>query len=231
MKLCKLSMVFMVAVLFFTSAARGSDVRDLPYQYVYEVAKDQTLDTFVICDTCPDRPGLKKATFRPVSNVLSIKVPGPQSPAFQVAKAEPAESKPVAKVTEQAKPQNVTCPKETKTVQSKLGGVVLFSFGESDLDKANRRMLDSIADRVSPGSSVSVYGYTCDIGSDNYNDKLSQERAEMVAAYLKTKGLNVDKAQGRGKTSPLSAVHKELNRRAEVNIKNMDIKTMEGKKE
>lgn len=223
-----LSVLFIL--LLFASLVQASDVRDLLYQFSYDVAKDLSADTFVICDTCPLRPVLKKTPFLPIAlSLLSSKLSASQAPVFAIAKVEPVPEIKPAPVVEQ--PKEVKCSKETTTIQTKLGGMVLFTLGESDLDKVNRGMLDSIVAKVTPGSTVSVYGYTCDIGSDSYNDKLSQERADMVAAYLKTKGLKVDKADGRGKTNPLSTLHKELNRRAEVNIKNMETKNMEDKKE
>jgi len=223
MKLGKSFILFVLTLTLFASRVQGSEVRDLQYQYAYdEVAKDLAKDAFVICDDCPTRSGPKVSFLQAARNLLSIRMSSEPPPLIrQMAKA-PEETKPMPEVIVQ--PKEVQCPKETTIIQTKVVGMVLFSLGESDLDKDNRRMLDSIADRVAPGSSVSVFGYTCDIGSDSYDDRLSQERADMVAAYLKNKGLKVDKIQGRGKTNPLSPIHRELNRRAEINIKNTEDK-------
>ena len=50
-----------------------------------------------------------------------------------------------------------------------------------------------------------VYGYTDRIGSDAYNQKLSQKRADAVTSELQAEGVNTVKAsEGRGKASPVT---------------------------
>ena len=51
-----------------------------------------------------------------------------------------------------------------------------------------------------------VKGHTDSVGSDAYNDKLSLRRAESVAAYLVSQGVDADKVKtaGLGESQPLA---------------------------
>ena len=54
--------------------------------------------------------------------------------------------------------------------------------------------------------SVRVVGYTDRLGSDSYNDALSQKRADTVKDYLASRGVdrNLIQAEGRGKRNPVA---------------------------
>ena len=54
---------------------------------------------------------------------------------------------------------------------------------------------------------VEVVGYTEDVGDDNYNMKLSEQRARSVRDYLVSKCLNPNKVGtvGRGETRPIAS--------------------------
>ena len=51
---------------------------------------------------------------------------------------------------------------------------------------------------IKEGSHVQVVGTASPEGSKEINDRLSQARADVVANYLKTRGVNVDEATGKG---------------------------------
>ena len=53
---------------------------------------------------------------------------------------------------------------------------------------------------------MTVIGYTDRLGSDDYNDKLSEARAKTVQAYLESLGVKsaTAVAQGKGKRDPVS---------------------------
>ena len=55
-----------------------------------------------------------------------------------------------------------------------------------------------------------VTGHTDRLGSQQYNQKLSEKRAEVVKGYLVSKGVPVDKIEtmGAGKTQPATGVPK-----------------------
>lgn len=76
-----------------------------------------------------------------------------------------------------------------------------------------------------PNLNVELAGHTDDIGKDNYNRKLSADRAEVVRKALISKGINEKRltAKGYGATKPLvtndSDEHRALNRRTEIIIR------------
>ena len=71
---------------------------------------------------------------------------------------------------------------------------VTFAQGKSVLTKEAKAALDGIAE----GKHVHVVGTASPEGSQEINDKLSQARADVVADYLKSKGVVVDEAVGKG---------------------------------
>ena len=76
-----------------------------------------------------------------------------------------------------------------------------------------------------PQLKVELAGHTDNVGSDNYNLKLSSERAEVVKQALVDKGIDATRltAKGYGATQPLvpndSEEHRATNRRTEMIVK------------
>lgn len=71
---------------------------------------------------------------------------------------------------------------------------VTFQQGKSVLTKEAKKALDE----VKSGKHVQVVGTASPEGSKELNDRLSQARADVVADYLKTKGVIIDEATGKG---------------------------------
>jgi outer membrane protein OmpA-like peptidoglycan-associated protein len=68
-----------------------------------------------------------------------------------------------------------------------LNSDVLFEFDESDLTPEARDRLATVAEDIradGAGGAVTIAGHTDDQGSDSYNQRLSQRRAESVQAEL-----------------------------------------------
>ena len=68
---------------------------------------------------------------------------------------------------------------------------VHFDFASSDLREADRPVLDRFASVVKeyyPGAIITVEGFTDPAGSEAYNRRLGQRRAESVREYLATSG-------------------------------------------
>ena len=86
--------------------------------------------------------------------------------------------------------------KETPAKEVNVSDLVFVTFaqGKSALTKDAKKALDNIAS----GKHVAITGTASPEGSKAINDRLSQERANRVAEYLKSKGVNVDKAEGKG---------------------------------
>ena len=89
-----------------------------------------------------------------------------------------------------------------------LNSDVTFAFGKANLKPQAQSVLDGIYGEIAQVKSadVKVAGYTDRIGSDAYNQKLSQKRAESVANYLVSKGVsqNAISATGYGKANPVT---------------------------
>ncbi|NTZ83609.1 outer membrane protein assembly factor BamE [Burkholderia metallica] len=90
---------------------------------------------------------------------------------------------------------------------------VLFPFDKgafSDLRSEGRAKLDNVVSTLSARyrhiDSIKITGYTDRIGTDDYNDKLSLQRAQTVRMYLAQRGLpdSAMSAAGLGKASPVT---------------------------
>src|SRR3954471_13900237 len=96
----------------------------------------------------------------------------------------------------------------------------LFEFNKATLTPAARSKLDSevvakIKD-VRDLKFVNVNGHTDRLGSAQYNQKLSEKRAESVKAYLVSKGVDASKVEtyGFGKTMPVKSCPDQKSRKA-----------------
>ncbi|HHF4308025.1 TPA: porin OmpA [Haemophilus influenzae] len=89
-----------------------------------------------------------------------------------------------------------------------LNSDVTFAFGKANLKPQAQATLDSVYGEISQVKSakVAVAGYTDRIGSDAFNVKLSQERADSVANYFVAKGVAADaiSATGYGEAKPVT---------------------------
>ena len=66
--------------------------------------------------------------------------------------------------------------------------LILFDFDKASLTDDNRRILEqSVLPSIKSNSTVSIIGYSDRIGSDDYNKKLSVERANTVSTFLSTR--------------------------------------------
>ena len=102
------------------------------------------------------------------------------------------------------KPQVIEKEKIVEKIVEKEGGVrevkvenlvfVTFAQGKSALTADAKKALDEIAE----GKHVQIVGTASPEGSKELNDRLSQARADVVADYLKARGVKVDEATGKG---------------------------------
>ena len=88
-----------------------------------------------------------------------------------------------------------------------LSAEELFAFNRSDIRKPQPK-LDQLAALLTANpqiNSVHVTGYTDRLGTNNYNLKLSQKRANAVKSYLVSKGVAPGRviAVGKGESNPL----------------------------
>jgi outer membrane protein OmpA-like peptidoglycan-associated protein len=101
---------------------------------------------------------------------------------------------------------------------------VLFDFGKYDLKSDANIKLAKLAGIIlaHPGLHLAIEGHTDNIGSDEANMKLSQQRADTVRDYLVQQGLGADTvtAVGMGKADPVADNStnegRQKNRRVEI---------------
>lgn len=121
-----------------------------------------------------------------------------QAPVDRVAAIEPVRE-PVA-----VAPPPPPAPRFEKYT---LSATELFAFDSAELRMPQGR-LDDIASALGGNAGtgdIVITGYTDRIGSDQYNQKLSERRALAVKIYLSTKGVEATrlKAQGKGEADPV----------------------------
>jgi outer membrane protein OmpA-like peptidoglycan-associated protein len=101
---------------------------------------------------------------------------------------------------------------------------VLFGFNQATLKPETKEKLAKMSGILLayPTLHVNVEGHTDSIGSDDYNLKLSQRRADAVRDYLTSNGINPGNIQaiGLGKAAPVAsndnAAGRQQNRRVEM---------------
>jgi outer membrane protein OmpA-like peptidoglycan-associated protein len=101
---------------------------------------------------------------------------------------------------------------------------VLFDTGKYTLKPGAREKLAKIGGIVlaHPGLKLQIEGHTDSIGGDEYNQRLSEDRANSVRDYLVSQGVPADAvtARGFGKTQPVTdnstAAGRQQNRRVEL---------------
>jgi OmpA-OmpF porin, OOP family len=106
-----------------------------------------------------------------------------------------------------------------------------FEFDKAELRPEDRELLSRVAGILlsSQNYTVSVNGHTDDVGSDTYNQKLSERRAQAVRDYLVKAGLSPEilSVTGHGKSLPLirsaTDAARAKNRRVELGIANTRI--------
>ena len=103
-------------------------------------------------------------------------------------------------------------------------GDVLFATGKYNLRPEAQIVLAKLSGIIlsHPGLNLAVEGYTDTVGSDDFNLKLSQQRADTVREYLVSQGLaeSTVTATGFGKTNPVAdndtPAGRQKNRRVEI---------------
>ncbi|MEM7052912.1 MAG: Ig-like domain-containing protein, partial [Pseudomonadota bacterium] len=116
---------------------------------------------------------------------------------------------------------------ETRIVRSNVDmeADAFFALDEAEIEPEARASLQRIADLIMQGEivgRVSVVGHTCDLGSEEYNQQLSNRRAQAVKRELVALGIDPDAVvtDGRGEAEPrvpnTSEANRELNRRVDV---------------
>jgi outer membrane protein OmpA-like peptidoglycan-associated protein len=107
-----------------------------------------------------------------------------------------------------------------------MPGNITFAFDSSNLQPQFYPVLDNVASTLNEYNQtvIEVAGHTDSVGSDSYNQQLSVQRANSVAAYLSSKGIMQQRmiTVGAGETHPVASNDTEAgraqNRRVEITI-------------
>lgn len=130
------------------------------------------------------------------------------------------------------------CPEVAKKVEVApagpekltLSGTTLFDFNKATLRPEGRRELSGAIEQVKrkldgyalEQRQISITGHTDSVGSDQYNQKLSEARARTVAEFMVENGVDprIIRARGMGESQPVAdnatAEGRQRNRRVEI---------------
>jgi len=102
----------------------------------------------------------------------------------------------------------IDAPNAFQEVIAKAYENLNFKTGSATITNSSFKFLDDIADymKQNPSFSLSIVGHTDNTGSDEYNQKLSEDRAEAVKTYLIKKGVGEISisAEGKGESEPIA---------------------------
>jgi len=127
---------------------------------------------------------------------------------------------------------NVVATEEiVTTTETRIVGLevdnILFAFDESELTDKDKGELDKLGQfmKDKPESYAVIAGYTDNVGTENYNEGLSQRRTDMVASYLmSTHGIDKSRLvlQWYGSVNPVASNStpegRALNRRVDIAV-------------
>ncbi|WP_395377901.1 Ig-like domain-containing protein [Marinicella sp. W31] len=98
---------------------------------------------------------------------------------------------------------------KTQVIQNEidLSSVAFFDLDQYQLREETKSLLDELVESINNtklASNITVIGHTCWLGTDKYNQKLSERRASAAMNYLIDKGIPANKlfADGKGESEP-----------------------------
>jgi outer membrane protein OmpA-like peptidoglycan-associated protein len=106
--------------------------------------------------------------------------------------------------------------------------VIFYDFNSSELKKSTIYELARISKILNefPSMQIEITGHTDNIGSDRYNQQLSQKRTDAILLYFKYQSNINEKriiVKNYGETMPIASNEtekgRELNRRVEISFK------------
>ena len=127
---------------------------------------------------------------------------------------------------ENAQVETVTDVNGLKAIKVTFDNGILFDFNKSSLKKEAKQELDKFAADMADmtQTNINVYGHTDNVGTEEANKKVSDQRARAVAQYLMKKGIASERvlAEGLSYDFPVAdndtAEGRAQNRRVEIYI-------------
>jgi len=153
---------------------------------------------------------------------------GPKPAPAPPAPAEPAKPAPPAAPAAPAKPAEPAKPAPQSVRQSVvIQADALFDFDKSVLRPDGKKSIDEALAKIQ-GTDLEMViatGHTDSVGSDQYNQRLSERRAQAVKDYLVSKGIPASKVTtiGKGESQPVATNKtkegRQKNRRVDIEFK------------
>lgn len=146
--------------------------------------------------------------------------PAPAAPAAPSEPAAPAAPEAPAPTPAPAAPSSV---RQSVVIQADA----LFDFDKSVVRPDGKKAIDEALGKLN-GVDIEMViatGHTDSIGTERYNQKLSERRAAAVKAYLVSKGIPASKITtiGKGETQPVAtnktAAGRQKNRRVDIEFR------------
>jgi len=115
---------------------------------------------------------------------------------------------------------------QNENLKITMNSEVSFDFNSSAVKPSFRSTLDKVSDILARynRTHITIVGHTDNIGSDAYNQNLSLRRAQAVADYVESRGVQASRVrtEGRGESQPRASndteAGRQLNRRVELLI-------------
>ena len=131
-----------------------------------------------------------------------------------------------AKLREQLQGTGVSVTRVGDEIMLNMPGNVTFATNSVDIKSDFYAVLDSVSLVLKEYDKtvVEVTGHTDDRGAETYNQSLSERRADSVAQYLRSRGLDgmrlitVGYGESRPKADNATAAGREQNRRVELTL-------------
>lgn len=166
-------------------------------------------------DRCPDEPGSTKNDGCPITDRDNDGVPDD-----------------IDRCPDQAGPaSNQGCPEIKEEIMQKTAAIaksIYFDLNSAKLQKRSYAPLDELAQilKDNPSYKLAIESHTDNTGTNEYNQKLSNNRSATVMNYLVKKGIDASRltATGFGEENPISTNDtpdgRALNRRSELKLSN-----------
>jgi outer membrane protein OmpA-like peptidoglycan-associated protein len=143
---------------------------------------------------------------------------------------EAAEARAQEAMTKLRLSQAVAMTEEPRGTVLTVPGAFLFASGKSQLQPIAGDKLDKIAEALKQQQNrkILIEGHTDSRGSNELNQRLSQERADAVASYLSSHGVPREQisAEGVGESRPIATNEtpegRAYNRRVEITVQRVE---------
>jgi len=131
-----------------------------------------------------------------------------------------------AKLRSQLQGTGVSVTRNGNTITLNMPGNITFKTDSADVNAGFYDVLNSVSLVLKEYDKtiLEVAGHTDNTGSDQYNQALSERRAQSVAQYLESRGVNAQRVMtvGAGETHPIAsngtAEGRQANRRVELSL-------------